>query len=50
MQVGGLILNVIVSGTQYIKSNAQWMIPFGLYFIVPTIVCVSTFFIEEVSI
>ncbi|KAH8893559.1 general substrate transporter [Thozetella sp. PMI_491] len=45
--IGGLVINAIASGTQYLDSNAQWMIPFGLYFTVPTVVFIGTWSIPE---
>jgi len=34
-------------GTQTIESNASWQIPFGLYFVAPTIVAASIWFVPE---
>jgi MFS transporter, SP family, sugar:H+ symporter len=44
---GGLIINCIGSGTQQIQSNASWMIPFGLYYTIPSLVVTATWFIPE---
>lgn len=47
--IGGLIINGICKRTSTIPSNASWMIPYGLYFIIPTFVASCVWFIPEVS-
>lgn len=48
--VGGLIINAICKGTSRIPNNSAWMIPYGLYFIIPTFVASCVWFIPEVRI
>lgn len=48
--IGGLIINGICKRTSTIPSNASWMIPYGLYFIIPTFVASCIWFIPEVSL
>lgn len=45
--LGGLVINSVCYGTSHIDDNRQWRIPLGLFFIVPTIIAVSVFFVPE---
>jgi MFS family permease len=45
--LGGLIINSVCRGTSTLTTNAAWRIPMGLYYIVPTIVGSSVWFIPE---
>ncbi|KAG7110565.1 glucose transporter rco-3 like protein [Verticillium longisporum] len=47
MMCGGLIMNCICRGTSTLSTNAAWKIPLGLFFIVPTIVMSTVWFIPE---
>lgn len=47
--IGGLIINGICRGTSTIQNNNAWMIPYGLYYIIPTFVACAIWFIPEVS-
>ncbi|KAF4448421.1 sugar transporter, partial [Fusarium albosuccineum] len=46
---GGLIMSIICFGTQKLNDDRQWKIPFGLFFIIPSIVATGIWFIPEVS-
>lgn len=48
--IGGLIINGICNGTSRIPNNNSWMIPYGLYYIIPTFVASAIWFIPEVSL
>lgn len=45
--LGGLVINSVCYGTSHIDDNRQWRIPLGLFFIVPTIIAISIFFVPE---
>jgi MFS transporter, SP family, sugar:H+ symporter len=45
--IGGLIINGICRGTSTIPNNNSWMIPYGLYYIIPTFVACTIWFIPE---
>lgn len=45
--IGGLIVNGICRGTSTIPNNNSWMIPFGLFYIIPTFVACTVWFIPE---
>ena len=47
--IGGLIINGICRGTSDIQSNNSWMIPYGLYYIIPSFIASCIWFIPEVS-
>ncbi|KAJ5111972.1 hypothetical protein N7532_000017 [Penicillium argentinense] len=47
LTTGGLILNSLAAGTKEIKSNASWIIPFGLFFTIPTIIVSTIWFLPE---
>lgn len=49
LQSGGLVMGLICFGTQKLDNDNQWRIPFGLFFIIPTIVACSIWFIPEVG-
>lgn len=40
-------MSIICFGTQKIDDDRQWKIPFGLFFIIPTIVAASIWFVPE---
>ncbi|KAJ3547155.1 hypothetical protein NM208_g1656 [Fusarium decemcellulare] len=44
---GGLIMSIICFGTQKLDDDRQWKIPFGLFFIIPSIVATGIWFIPE---
>lgn len=44
---GGLIMSLICRGTSELEGNKQWQIPFGLFFVIPTIVATLIWFIPE---
>jgi MFS transporter, SP family, sugar:H+ symporter len=46
--IGGLIINCVCRGTSEIDNNNAWMIPYGLYYIIPTFVACFIWFIPEV--
>lgn len=48
--IGGLIINGICNATSRIPNNNSWMIPYGLYYIIPSFVASCIWFIPEVSI
>uniref|UniRef100_A0A8H7TWM9 Major facilitator superfamily (MFS) profile domain-containing protein n=1 Tax=Bionectria ochroleuca TaxID=29856 RepID=A0A8H7TWM9_BIOOC len=45
--VGSLIMAVVCRGTSDIQGHDSWRIPFGLFFIVPTIVACGVWFTDE---
>lgn len=45
--IGGLIVNGICRGTSAIPNNNSWMIPFGLFYVIPTFVACAVWFIPE---
>ncbi|KAI1333068.1 sugar transporter [Xylariaceae sp. FL0255] len=47
LSIGGLIINGICNRTSKIPNNAAWMIPYGLFYIVPTFVASLIWFIPE---
>ncbi|TPX07772.1 uncharacterized protein E0L32_010564 [Thyridium curvatum] len=47
LMMGALIMSCVCLGTSKIKGDNAWRIPYGLFFIVPTIVFVGTFYIPE---
>ena len=47
--IGGLLINSICRGTSEIDNNNSWMIPYGLYYVIPTFVASCIWFIPEVS-
>ncbi|KAI0021066.1 general substrate transporter [Xylariomycetidae sp. FL0641] len=47
LTMGGLAINGVCFGTQKRKDNSAWMIPFGLFYIVPCIVICCIWFIPE---
>ncbi|KAH8881161.1 general substrate transporter [Thozetella sp. PMI_491] len=44
---GGLIMSLVCYGTAQLEGNRQWQIPFGLFFIIPTIVAGCIWFVPE---
>ncbi|KAL1856885.1 hypothetical protein VTK73DRAFT_8217 [Phialemonium thermophilum] len=44
---GGLIMSLICFGTSELDGNKQWLIPFGLFFVIPTFVASAIWFIPE---
>lgn len=47
--IGGLIMNLICLGTSKIPNNSSWRIPFGLFYVVPSIVIAGLYWVPEVS-
>jgi MFS transporter, SP family, sugar:H+ symporter len=45
--IGGIVINCVAYGTQNVKSNSSWRIPFGLFFIIPTLVAGLIWFVPE---
>jgi hypothetical protein len=41
-------MSIICFGTEKIDDDRQWKIPFGLFFIIPTIVAAGIWFVPEV--
>jgi MFS transporter, SP family, sugar:H+ symporter len=41
-------MSVICEGTAGLEGDKQWRIPFGMFFVIPTIVAMSVWFIPEV--
>ncbi|KAF4967299.1 hypothetical protein FSARC_5129 [Fusarium sarcochroum] len=44
---GSLIMSIICRGTSEIKGHASWQIPYGLFFVIPSILAVSVWWIPE---
>lgn len=49
-KLGGLVINGICKRTSTMATNAAWQIPFGLFYVVPTIVACLILFIPEVCL
>ncbi|KAL4932197.1 general substrate transporter [Aspergillus undulatus] len=47
LQLGGVVINATCYGTSRITDNRAWRIPLGLFYIVPTIIAASIFFLPE---
>jgi hypothetical protein len=47
-QIGNFIASLICFGTSHIDGDASFRIPLGIFFVIPTILFISTFFIPEV--
>ncbi|KAJ5736660.1 uncharacterized protein N7483_001785 [Penicillium malachiteum] len=45
--LGGLIINSICRGTSSLEGNQSWMIPFGLFYIIPFCIMSLIWFIPE---
>ncbi|GAM36936.1 hypothetical protein TCE0_022r06424 [Talaromyces pinophilus] len=44
---GGLVMNIIARGTQSITTKNAYIIPYGLFYVVPSIVALSIWFVPE---
>ncbi|KAL4867028.1 hypothetical protein BDV12DRAFT_172062 [Aspergillus spectabilis] len=47
LTLGGVVINAVCYGTSRIEDNRAWRIPLGLFYIVPTIIAASIFFLPE---
>ncbi|KAL4821862.1 general substrate transporter [Aspergillus spinulosporus] len=47
LTLGGVVINAVCYGTSGLTDNRAWRIPLGLFYIVPTIIAASIFFIPE---
>ncbi|KAL4881978.1 general substrate transporter [Aspergillus karnatakaensis] len=47
LTLGGVVINAVCYGTGHIENNRAWRIPLGLFYIVPSIVAASIFFLPE---
>ncbi|OOQ90959.1 putative sugar transporter [Penicillium brasilianum] len=47
INLGGLIINSICRGTSTLEGNKSWRIPFGLFYVIPTIIICLIWFIPE---
>ncbi|KAL3470021.1 general substrate transporter [Aspergillus californicus] len=47
LTLGGLVINAVCYGTSRIQDNRAWRIPLGLFYIVPSIIACSIFFLPE---
>jgi MFS family permease len=47
LTLGGVVINAVCYGTSRIDDNKAWRIPLGLFYIVPTIIAISIFFLPE---
>ncbi|KAL4945413.1 hypothetical protein BDV06DRAFT_209519 [Aspergillus oleicola] len=47
LTLGGVVINATCYGTSHISDNRSWRIPLGLFYIVPSIIAVSIFFLPE---
>ena len=45
--MGGLVINCICYGTSHLDDNRSWRIPLSLFYVVPTLIALSIFFIPE---
>ncbi|KAF4443542.1 hypothetical protein F53441_11397 [Fusarium austroafricanum] len=44
---GNLLMSIICRGTSDIKGHASWQIPYGLFFVIPSILAVAVWWIPE---
>ena len=44
---GGLVINLVCTGTSHLNDNRAWRIPLGLFYIVPSIILSLIFFVPE---
>ncbi|KAH7347319.1 general substrate transporter [Plectosphaerella cucumerina] len=47
LMFGSLIMSIICRATSEIPGNASWRIPYGLFFIIPTLLAVGVWWIPE---
>ncbi|KAH7160676.1 general substrate transporter [Dactylonectria macrodidyma] len=47
LALGGLVINSICYGTSQLDDNRSWRIPLGLFYVVPSLIAASIFFIPE---
>ncbi|KAL4999750.1 general substrate transporter [Aspergillus recurvatus] len=47
LTLGGVVINAVCYGTSRLTDNRAWRIPLGLFYIVPTIIAASIFFLPE---
>ncbi|KAF0325277.1 vegetative cell wall protein gp1 [Colletotrichum asianum] len=47
LAVGGLVVNVVARGTGSLNSSAAYLIPYGLFYLVPLIVIAGIWFVPE---
>ncbi|CEN59436.1 hypothetical protein ASPCAL01886 [Aspergillus calidoustus] len=47
LTLGGVVINAVCYGTSRIDDNRAWRIPLGLFYIVPTVIAISIFFVPE---
>lgn len=45
--LGGLVINSVCLGTSTLSGNNSWRIPLGLFYIIPTIIAASIWFLPE---
>lgn len=45
--IGGIVINSICYGTSHLPDNRSWRIPLGLFYVVPTVIAASIWFIPE---
>ncbi|KAM0556772.1 hypothetical protein ACHAPJ_005832 [Fusarium lateritium] len=44
---GSLIMSIICRGTSEIKGHGSWQIPYGLFFVIPSILAVAVWWVPE---
>ncbi|KAL4982908.1 general substrate transporter [Aspergillus falconensis] len=47
LTLGGVVINAVCYGTSRLTDNRAWHIPLGLFYITPTIIAASIFFLPE---
>ncbi|ODQ73395.1 hypothetical protein LIPSTDRAFT_104968 [Lipomyces starkeyi NRRL Y-11557] len=47
LMLGGLLVNVVCRGTSTLNTSAAWRIPIGLFYVIPTIIMCTIWFIPE---
>lgn len=47
LALGGLVINSICYGTSQLDDNRSWRIPLGLFYVVPSLIAATIFFIPE---
>ncbi|OJJ02709.1 hypothetical protein ASPVEDRAFT_53331 [Aspergillus versicolor CBS 583.65] len=47
LTLGGVVINAVCYGTSRLQDDRAWRIPLGLFYIVPTLIAASIFFLPE---
>ncbi|KAM5353707.1 hypothetical protein ACJ41O_000357 [Fusarium nematophilum] len=47
LAIGGLVINCICYGTSQLDDNRSWRVPLGLFYVIPSLIAASIFFVPE---